>query len=218
MPTDIIAGGAASGGMRPTRIIVFAKAPVAGEAKTRLIPALGAEGAARLAADMLAATVSEAIDAGLAQPELCVTPDPGDRAWTGHLPEGVRLSSQGEGDLGQRLAAAARRAIGEGERVLLIGTDCPGLDRERLRAVADRLDGYDAVIHPARDGGYVLLGLRRFDPSLFNNIAWSTDSVARETILRIKSLGWMLHVGDTLDDIDTPDDLRCPVPRATYSS
>lgn len=191
-----------------TRIVIFAKAPVPGRAKTRLIPALGEAGAARLARRMLAETIAEAVQAGLGTPELCATPHPGDPEWNGLLPTGVCVSDQGEGDLGQRLASAARRVIGEGERILLIGTDCPDLDGARLRAAASRLDRHDAVIYPAVDGGFVLLGLKRYDASVFRGIAWSTDSVAEDTMARIAALGWSLHVGDTLRDIDEPADLQ----------
>ncbi len=191
----------------PTRIMIFAKAPVPGNVKTRLIPALGEVGAARLAQQMLADTVVHAHAAGLALPELCATPNPDHPSWIGHLPAGVRLSDQGAGDLGERLAAAAKRVIEGGERILLIGTDCPALDGKRLAEAAAQLDHHDAVIHPALDGGYVLLGLARTDLSIFHNIAWSTNSVAATTIARIKALGWSLFVGDTLQDIDVPADL-----------
>jgi uncharacterized protein len=198
---------AAGIGAVETRIVIFAKAPVPGSAKTRLIPRLGDEGAARLAKRMLDATVSHARGAGLGIPELCTTPPPGDASWAGHLPAGVRHAEQGPGDLGQRLEAAARRVIGSGERVLLIGTDCPDLDGERLAKAAARLNDHDAVIYPAHDGGYVLLGLARTDPSLFDDIAWSSASVAATTVARIEALGWSLCVGDTLRDIDEPADL-----------
>ena len=190
-----------------TRIVIFAKAPVPGKVKTRLIPALGEAGAARLAQRMLADTVAQALAARVRTTELCATPHPDDPQWAGHLPAGVRLSDQGSGDLGQRLGAAALRVIRAGERVLLIGTDCPALDAQRLAEAAAQLETHDCVIHPARDGGYVLLGLTRHDPSLFSDIAWSTDTVAATTIARITALGWSLFVGDTLNDIDEPADL-----------
>lgn len=191
-----------------TRIVIFAKAPVPGRVKTRLIPALGEAGATRLAQRMLADTVAHAMAAGLATPELCATPHPDDPSWAGHLPTGVRLSGQGSGDLGRRLAAAAKRVIDSGERILLIGADCPELDGKRLGQAAAQLDRHNAIIHPARDGGYVLLGLARTDPSIFDDIAWSTNAVAATTIARIKALGWSLFVGDTLRDIDEPADLE----------
>ncbi|HEX8513322.1 MAG TPA: DUF2064 domain-containing protein, partial [Allosphingosinicella sp.] len=135
-----------------TRIVIFAKQPVAGRVKTRLIPALGADGAARLAARMLAATVEEALATGLAT-ELCGDPD---ARW--HEPRpGLALTAQGDGGLGERLARAAERVLGQ-EPALLVGADCPELDRHRLRAAAQMLEAHDAVLHPAHDGGYVLLG------------------------------------------------------------
>ena len=194
--------------MSRTRIVIFAKAPVPGKVKTRLVPALGEIGAARLAHKMLLDTVAEAFAANLSVPELCTDPHPLDPQWAGFLPaEHMRITAQGDGDLGERLARAARRTILLRENVLLIGTDCPALDRQRLRAAAEQLAEHDAVVHPAHDGGYALLGLRRFDPSLFGGIAWSTGSVCAETIARIEALGWSLHVGDTLLDIDEPEDL-----------
>ena len=191
----------------PTRIVIFAKAPVPGAAKTRLIPALGAAGAARLAQRMLAQTAAAAVAAGLGEPELCAAPHPDSPEWAPFRPPGVRMTDQGAGTLGERLARAAARVVGAGERVLLIGSDCPELDAERLRAAAERLDGCDAFIHPAHDGGYALLGLARFHPSPFSGIAWSTSSVAADTAARIRALGWSLHVGDTLRDVDEPEDL-----------
>ena len=97
--------------------------------------------------------------------------------------------------------------IAGGNSVVFIGTDCPALDRARLREACRVLESWDAVIHPALDGGYALLGLRWFDPSIFSGIEWSTASVAHETITRIEALGWTCHIGETLRDIDDPADL-----------
>jgi rSAM/selenodomain-associated transferase 1 len=183
-----------------TRIVIFAKAPVPGRVKTRLIPALGAEGAAALAREMLERAVEEALATGL-DVELCGDPD----AAQWHAPRaGLALTAQGDGGLGERLARAASARL----PVLLVGADCPELDRQRLRVATDALVAHDAVIHPACDGGYTLLGLRRFDASLFEGIDWSTDAVASQTIARVEALGWSLHRGDTLRDIDEPEDLR----------
>lgn len=194
--------------MSGTRILIFAKAPVPGKVKTRLIPALGEEGAARIAHEMLIDTVAEAVAAGLGPPELCGDPDPTNQAWDGLRPGGyLRLSAQGEGDLGTRLEQAAQRTLLGGEKVLLIGTDCPGLDAERLAEAARRLDDHEAIIYPAEDGGYVLLGLARHDPSIFSGIVWSGATVAVDTIARIRALGWSIHIGETLRDIDEPADL-----------
>lgn len=189
--------------MRPARIVIFAKEPVPGRVKTRLIPALGAHGAAKLASDMLARTVEEAVAARVGEPELCGDPDP--VGWYQGPP--IHRTSQGDGDLGQRLARAVRRILGEGENPILIGADCPDLDRHRLKSAAEALAAHDTVIHPALDGGYVLLGLRRFDRSLFHGIAWSTAAVGGETMERIRLLGWSLDVRETLGDVDEPGDL-----------
>lgn len=184
-----------------TRIMIFAKAPVPGRVKTRLIPALGAEGAAALAARMLEHTVTEASAAGLTV-ELCGEPDPA--TWYEGPP--VLLSAQGGGDLGERLHRASERALGGGP-ILLIGADCPALDRHRLRAAAEALERHDAVLHPAEDGGYVLLGLRRFHASLFDGIAWSTETAAAQTLARLVALGWAVDLRETLADVDEPTDL-----------
>ncbi|MDQ3479449.1 MAG: TIGR04282 family arsenosugar biosynthesis glycosyltransferase [Pseudomonadota bacterium] len=196
--------------MTRTRIVIFAKAPVPGKVKTRLIPALGEIGAARLAQEMLLATTAEAIAAGLSTPELCVAPDHTDPEWQQSLPDSdkIRLSDQGGGDLGERLMRAAKRVLLAGETVLLIGTDCPGLERDKLTAAAAELLNNDAVIHPTLDGGYALLGLRRFDASVFTDIAWSGPTVAADTISRVEALGWSLSIGETLRDIDVPADLN----------
>jgi len=190
------------------RIVIFAKAPLPGQVKTRLIPALGAAGAARLAARLLDLALEQGRSAGVGAVELCMSPAPGHAAWAGiALPPGIATSDQGEGDLGERMARAARRSIGNGEAVLLTGTDCPDLTATRLSAAAAALSDHDAVLYPAADGGYPLLGLKTFDASLFADMPWSTDAVARLTLERMAALGWRVWVGETLRDIDEPGDL-----------
>lgn len=206
--------------MTTTRIVIFAKAPVAGLAKTRLIPALGAETAARLARRMLLHTLQEASAAAVGPVELCVTPHPSDPAWQGLPPlEGICWTAQAVGELGVRMADAARRASAASEPVLLVGTDCPQLDAVHLRRAAELLHDSDAVLYPTFDGGYVLLGLRRFDPRLFEQIPWSTAEVADRTIECVHELGWSLAVGGMLHDIDEPTDLQwLPDDWASYLS
>jgi rSAM/selenodomain-associated transferase 1 len=195
--------------MNETRIIVFAKAPLPGLAKTRLIPALGAEGAAVLARRMLDTTLEHALRAQVGPVELRVTPAIGDNAWGDiPIPDGVEISAQGDGDLGARLARATQRGLELNAAVMLIGCDCPELDSTALRQAALTLRGVDAVMHPTADGGYALLGLRRFHPRLFSDIPWSTSSVARKTIQQLDALQWPLHVAATFNDIDEPADLR----------
>jgi rSAM/selenodomain-associated transferase 1 len=192
-----------------TRIVIFAKAPLVGFAKTRLVPVLGAEATARLARRMLLHTLQEASTAAVGPVELCVTPQPSDPAWQGWPAlEGLCWTEQVAGDLGVRMADAARRAAAVDEPVLLIGTDCPQLDATLLRQAAALLRDRDAVLYPTYDGGYALLGLRRFDPRPFEQIPWSTAEVANRTIERVRALGWSLAVGGLLHDIDEPADLR----------
>jgi uncharacterized protein len=189
-------------------VVVMAKAPVPGFAKTRLIPALGADGAAALAQWLLDRTMSAALAAGLGPVELCGTPDtthPAFGAWAAR--PGVVLAPQGDGDLGARMARVFERWSREASRVMLIGTDAPHLDAAVLRGAALALEQHDAVFVPAFDGGYALVGLRRPAPRLFSGMPWSTPEVMARTRERLREsvLGHaelaMLH------DIDEPADL-----------
>lgn len=195
--------------MTQTRIIIIAKEPRPGHVKTRLIPALGEAGAAQLADQMLQYTLRQALEAGLGPVELCVSPEPRAAYWQQLAgADQAIVSSQTEGDLGQRMATAARAALHQGLPVMLIGTDCPDLSAGRLRQMADQLQHHDACLCPVLDGGYALLGLRRFHPSLFNDIPWSTAEVARITRQRLAALGWRFAESETLNDIDEPEDLK----------
>jgi uncharacterized protein len=190
------------------RTIVLAKAPLPGQVKTRLIPALGPEGAAALAAAMLERTASIALEAALGPVELCVAPSRRLPVWQDlRLPPDLEWSDQGEGDLGERMGRAARRGLGAGGPVLLIGTDCPGLGANQLRAAAEALQERDGVLVPTWDGGYALLGMGRFEPSLFRAMPWSTPAVLAQTRLRLAAAGWSWQELPTLADIDTPADL-----------
>lgn len=198
-----------TGATKPVRIIIFAKAPQAGFAKTRLIPTLGADGAAQLAQQMLLHTLQAALESSVATVELCTTPAINDAAWHDILlPQGIVISDQGEGDLGIRMARAAQRGIAQGNAVILIGTDCVEMSAELLSDAAQTLNAHDAIIHCTIDGGYALLGLNKFNASLFTDIAWSTDAVVSTTLSRIGQLGWSLHVGQMLHDVDEEQDLK----------
>lgn len=195
--------------IKPIRIIIFAKAPQPGLAKTRLIPALGAVVAAELARKMLLNTLHEAIAANIGTVELCVTPTMADAAWQDiTLPKGIEISDQGEGDLGARLARTSNRALTQGESILLIGTDCVEMSADLLREANQSLQHHNAVIHCTIDGGYALLGLKQFSAFLFGNMPWSTDAVASTTLARIGQLGWSVRVGAMLHDVDEPQDLK----------
>lgn len=192
------------------RVIIMAKAPAPGYAKTRLIPGLGAERAAALAARLLDRAVDEALRADVGPVELCCAPDHRQPAFTRHAgTPGLQLSDQCAGDLGARMAAAfAQAAPGDGA-ALLMGTDAPALDALMLRGAARALaaQDVDAVFVPALDGGYALIGLRRPAPSLFDEIAWSTPSVMAQTRIRL-ALAGLRHVElPPIADIDEAADL-----------
>ncbi|MCX2795763.1 TIGR04282 family arsenosugar biosynthesis glycosyltransferase [Microbulbifer thermotolerans] len=191
------------------RIVILAKAPLPGMAKTRLIPALGSEGSACLAAKLLEHTVEQAVKADIGPVELCVAPDRMLPIWSElALRSSLEWSEQKEGDLGERLADAARRTTDKGEAVLLIGTDCPDMTADKLRAAALSLEKNDACMVPVSDGGYALLGLSNYLPTVFLDIPWSTASVASLTRQRIVEAGWTLVEMTALHDIDEPQDLQ----------
>jgi rSAM/selenodomain-associated transferase 1 len=192
----------------PMRILVFARAPEPGRVKTRLIPRLGPEGAARLHTRLTGLAVHRAAECALGPVELWCTPDPDHPLFAdcARLPA-VTLHTQPEGSLGERMAAAARRSVDAGQSALLIGTDAPALTPAAIQAAAAALRNRDAVIIPADDGGYVLLGLRRFSSRLFEDIAWGSDSVYEITIGRLAALGWAWAALEPSWDVDRPEDI-----------
>lgn len=193
----------------PPRIVVFAKAPQPGSAKTRLIPALGAQGAADVAQRMLRHAVEQALAADVGTVELCMSPAPGTPAWNGvTVPPSVVQTDQGEGDLGQRMARAIDRTTTRwAQPVLLMGTDCPALSAAHITQAAQQLQQHDAVVMPVADGGYVLIGLHAPCPTVFADMAWSTPTVAGDTLRRLALLGYGVWTGPQLHDIDGPADL-----------
>lgn len=191
-----------------TAVIVFAKAPVPGLAKTRLAPALGEAGAAALAGRMLRHALAQAAAAGIGPVELCAAPDASHPALRAAAAEqGARLTEQGSGDLGLRMHRALARSLMRHGRALLIGTDAPSLDATVLRQASSALQAHDAVFVPALDGGYALVGLRRADPRWFSDMRWSHDRVMEETRARLRAAGIRWAELSPVADIDEPADL-----------
>ncbi|WP_245969742.1 TIGR04282 family arsenosugar biosynthesis glycosyltransferase [Thiocapsa rosea] len=190
------------------RILIFAKAPIPGLVKTRLIPTLGPAGAAELACDLLERLVRRLSDARLAPVELWCSPDP-EHSLFRALAEsvGVALRTQRGDDLGERLSRAAEDALGRAETVLLVGADIPELDAAYCASALAALAESDAVLGPAEDGGYVLLGLNASAPELFTDMPWGGERVAAITRRRIASLGWRCPELPVLWDLDRPEDL-----------
>ena len=174
-----------------TRIIVFAREPRAGQVKTRLVPLLGAAGAARLHARLLARALDTAHAA---------------------RPGAVQLQwarRQRGADLGARMQYAFREALRRAARVILIGADCPALRARDLRRCARWLaGGADAVFAPTEDGGYALIALRRVSPRLFDGIEWGGAQVMAQTRARLAALGWRWRELPEVWDVDRPEDVR----------
>lgn len=189
-------------------IQVFARAPQPGQAKTRLIPALGAEDAAFLHAGLLDRTLMMAIQTG-AEVELWCTPDTAHPVFR-YFEEtrGVRLREQPEGDLGVRMASALQCGLASHQRAVLIGTDCPELSASILAEAQERLTGDDGwVIGPAEDGGYYLIGSSEACAGVFEGIAWGTERVYQQTIERFMALDLDWRDLVRLRDVDRPEDL-----------
>ena len=194
--------------LRQVQVAVLAKAPIAGLAKTRLIPALGPQGAARLQRHFTRNAVRVAQAAALGPVTLWCAPNAQHRFFQALVrTAGVACLVQPKGDLGQRMHMAFRLHCVQGP-LLLTGTDCPPLRPTHLRQAARALlDGDDAVFYPAEDGGYVLVGLRKPQPALFEDMVWSTPEVMAETRTRARALGLRVREFETLWDVDFPSDL-----------
>lgn len=189
-------------------LVVMAKAPLPGRAKTRLIPALGAVGAARLQAELLRAIVGILLQARLCPVQIWCEPGTGHPDFAALAGEDARLETQHGADLGERMANAARKALDTARYAAIIGTDVPELDPAYVESALRALRaGRDAVLGPVEDGGYCLLGLRRVEDALFRGIAWSRPQVAEETRRRLRALGWVFEELPMLWDVDRPEDL-----------
>jgi uncharacterized protein len=196
-------------------VAVMARFPRPGEVKTRLVPALGAEGAAALHRELAAHCVGrmrplQATGEARVEVHLEGGSPVAVRGWLGDWP---RVVPQPEGDLGARLRAALSGAFASGAgRAAVVGSDCPSARATHVRAALRRLVDHDVVIGPAADGGYWLLGVRagaasRALSALFDGIGWGGSTVFAETLGRAESAGLSVAVADVLADVDRPDDL-----------
>lgn len=185
---------------------MLARSPIPGRVKTRLIPALGEEGACDMQRLLLARALA-----------LPATGFSQRFVWLDDLPDpalevlaerhGWTLVEQPAGDLGERMRRIATLGLAESDAVVLIGNDCPALDGRYLQAAREALHQQPVVIGPAEDGGYVLLGLRQVDATLFSHLPWGTDQVLALTRQRVERLGWGACLLDALWDVDRPEDL-----------
>ncbi|MGB3208332.1 MAG: TIGR04282 family arsenosugar biosynthesis glycosyltransferase [Crinalium sp.] len=191
-------------------LIIFTRYPEPGKTKTRLIPAIGAEGAANIGGKMTEHTLNQVKELqSLREVAVAVYFAGGNtqlmQQWLG---ANLRYQCQGEGDLGSRMALAFAKAFEEGSKsVVIIGTDCPSLKPKLMEDAFQELTQHDLVLGPAQDGGYYLIGLRRFIPELFTGINWGTSSVLQQTVTIGKQLDLALAYLPTLADVDRPEDL-----------
>ncbi len=184
--------------MTSFRVSLFARFPVAGVTKTRLIPAVGGDGAATIHRRLVERTIATLRASGLAfEVRTTGAPEATFGTWLGG---DVALVDQGSGDLGARLARVAAPAI-------LIGADAPGLSPKILKQAAAALEDRAVVIGPAFDGGYYLIGFRAPVPFLFDAMPWGTDAVLAETIRRLDARGIATAQLEPLHDVDRPEDL-----------
>ncbi len=190
-------------------VAILAKAPVAGLAKTRLVPALGAPGAARAQRRFTLNTLHVARQAALGEVALHCAPDEHHRFFRAlRRLCGTACTGQPQGDIGQRMLAAFEQHFARkpDQPLLLTGTDCPVLAPGHLLQAARALSQSDVVLIPAEDGGYVLIGMRRLVPDAFSNIAWSTPEVMAQTRAQLTRAHASWQELPALWDVDEPAD------------
>jgi hypothetical protein len=190
-----------------TRIAVFARAPVAGAVKTRLVPLLGPDGAAGLHAGLVRQALATAAQSRAGELELWCAPDEHHPFFDRCASEfGAKLKAQQGADLGERMSYAFDDALGAKAALVLIGSDCPALTGAHLHEAVRTLDSHDAVVAPAEDGGYVLIGLRVAVPSIFAGVSWGSAAVMAETRARLAASGASWKEMPALWDVDRPED------------
>ncbi|MCL1470980.1 TIGR04282 family arsenosugar biosynthesis glycosyltransferase [Argonema antarcticum] len=193
-------------------LIVFTRYPEAGKAKTRLIPVLGAEGAATLHRQMTESAIAlcrDTINRVSTTLSIEVHFAGGDRQlmqqWLG---DDIIYRQQSEGDIGMRMASAFEIAFSNNmDNVIIIGSDCPTLNSQIIASAFQALYQHDLVLGPATDGGYYLIALNRLIPELFTGITWSTSEVFQQTVEIAAKLNLDVAYLSELADVDRPEDI-----------
>lgn len=190
------------------RILILSKAPDPGAVKTRLIPLLGMDGAARLSATLLHECIARLVSAGLCPVELWCTPGREHPFFHDCRRRfDIELREQPAGDLGVRMALALGAALQECHSAVLVGADCPGLVPADIEESLQALErGRDVVLGPAVDGGYYLIGMRRPHPFLFEAMPWGSADILRLSESRLQARGLSWHRLSERRDLDTPED------------
>lgn len=195
---------------RPARLILFTRYPEPGRTKTRLIPALGAQGAAALQRRMSEAIVAQMTRFAAQYPvglEIRYA-DGNQQAVEAWLSNDIPCLDQGEGDLGDRLRRTFAQAFFQGcQQVVVLGADCPDLTPALFAQAFGALENQNLVLGPAVDGGYYLVGLNQPAPALFSDIPWGSGEVLAATLKQAKGLNLSIHLLEPLADVDRPEDL-----------
>lgn len=190
------------------KLLIFTKSPVLGEVKTRLQPEYSQAQSLALHKKLLLNTLVLTEKLSNLDIDLCCTPNRNTTFFLdceNNYP--VSLNNQEGVDLGERMAYSFSVALQTHDKVIIIGTDCPAIDEDYIEQAVRALDEVDAVIGPAADGGYVLLGLRKFSLELFTDISWGSDKVLAETRNVLNELAWSCKELAIMHDIDRAADL-----------
>lgn len=192
------------------KIIVFAKEPVLGKVKTRLARAIGEAGALQFHEDMLRHTLEMVCQYNLASVELHVSGNPDHPLIQSLSSEfNIAVYAQKGEDLGEKMFFALEQSLGNSNYSVLIGTDCPVMGVDYLfKALKALARGQDAVIGPAEDGGYVLIGARKINKNWFSDISWGSSEVMEQSRSKIQSYGARIEELQTLWDVDQIEDLQ----------
>ncbi|MDX1811888.1 MAG: TIGR04282 family arsenosugar biosynthesis glycosyltransferase [Gammaproteobacteria bacterium] len=195
--------------MKPENLlIIFARPPVPGKTKTRLIPELGATGAASLYTQLLSHTLAKVSENNTWDIELCMA-DRDMPQFVQQIAVGLplQITYQHSGDLGERMFQALKSGLARYQKVSLIGTDCPLIDSDLLQHTFALLNDVDLVFSPAEDGGYVQIAARKIQAGIFEKVEWGSAEVMAQTRKNILHSGLSVAYGDVLWDVDTPQDL-----------
>jgi rSAM/selenodomain-associated transferase 1 len=191
-----------------TLLIQFARAPVAGRVKTRMLPVLTARQAYDLHCELVLWTSATLAGSGLGDVELSVAGGCDHALFEQCRELGIsRMSQQRGADLGERMYQAIRDGLQRYKKVILVGSDCPAIEVAYLQQALLALDTAPLVLGPAEDGGYVLIGAREIDAEIFTGIPWGTGQVYAGTVESIRKLGLSWVELPVLADVDRPDDL-----------
>lgn len=188
-------------------LVMFARAPVLGQVKTRLIPALGEQGALDMHLKLMNRQIEVLNQSKLCSRQLWVDQNiehPAFKIFDGE----VKL--QIEGNLGAKMCHAAQMVLQQFSKVVIIGSDCPGIDEDYLQQALQNLDenATDVVLGPALDGGYVLIAMKKNQPEVFKDINWGSELVLEQTVNQLNAGALEFSMLPPLMDIDTPEDLK----------